>query len=87
MGNDVYSPRDQIEPRYTCRAKLKVMEILKLLPVTNCRACSNATCMVYGAALPAAEITLIDYSPVWQEIYGEKRKTDLPGEFRLALAG
>jgi len=36
--NDIYERRDQIAPRYTSQAGLKVMEILKLLPMTNCRA-------------------------------------------------
>ena len=72
--NDIYERRDQIAPRYTSQAGLKVMEILKLLPMTNCKACGYTTCMAYAAALREGEITLNDCSPVWQETYGEKRQ-------------
>jgi ArsR family metal-binding transcriptional regulator len=72
--NDIYDRRHKIEPRYTSQAGLKIMEILKLLPMTNCRACGYATCMAYAAALREGEITLDDCPPVWQEPYGEKRE-------------
>jgi ArsR family metal-binding transcriptional regulator len=72
--NDIYDRRDQITPRYTSQAKLKVMEILRLLPMTNCRACGYAACMAYAAALREGEITLNDCPPVWQETYEEKRQ-------------
>jgi ArsR family metal-binding transcriptional regulator len=71
--NDIYGRRDQIEPRYTSQAGLKVIEILKLLPMTNCKACGYATCMAYAAALREGEITLNDCPLVWQETYGEKQ--------------
>ncbi len=48
--NDIYDRQEQIEPRYTSQAGLKIMEILKLLPMTNCKACGYATCMAYAAA-------------------------------------
>jgi ArsR family metal-binding transcriptional regulator len=72
--NDIYERRDQITPRYASQAKVKVMEILKLLPMTNCRACGYAACMAYAAALREGEITLNDCPPVWQENYAEKRQ-------------
>jgi ArsR family metal-binding transcriptional regulator len=71
--NDIYGRRDRIEPRYTSQAGLKVIEILKLLPMTNCKACGYATCMAYAAALREGEITLDDCPLVWQEPYGEKQ--------------
>ena len=72
--NDIYDRRDQITPRYASQAKLKVMEILKLLPMTNCKACGYAACMAYAAALREGEITLNDCPPLWQETYEEKRQ-------------
>jgi ArsR family metal-binding transcriptional regulator len=70
--NDIYDRRDQIAPRYTSQAGLKVMEILKLLPMTNCRACGYATCMAYAAALREGEISLPDCQLLWEEKYREK---------------
>ncbi|OGP71690.1 MAG: hypothetical protein A2Z73_04005 [Deltaproteobacteria bacterium RBG_13_60_28] len=70
--NEIYARREQISPRYTSQAGLKVMEILKLLPMTNCRACGYATCMAYAAALREGEISLRDCPPLWEEKYREK---------------
>ena len=71
--NDIYARRDQISPRYTGQAGLKVMEILKLLPMTNCKACGYATCMAFAAALREGEISLTDCPPLWEETYREKQ--------------
>ena len=72
--HDIYCRRDEITPRYTSQAGLKVMEILKLLPMTSCKACGYATCMAYAAALREGEITLKDCPPVWQKAFAEKRQ-------------
>ncbi len=72
--NDIYARRDAITPRYTGQAGLKVMEILKLLPMTNCKACGYATCMAFAAALREGEIRLEDCPPSWEEKHREKRE-------------
>ncbi|MGQ9688964.1 MAG: (Fe-S)-binding protein [Desulfobaccales bacterium] len=72
--NAIYERREQIKPRYTSQAGLKIMKILKLLPLTNCKACGYATCMAYAAALREGEISLKDCPPLWDEKYQEKRK-------------
>jgi len=71
--NEIYERRDQITPRYSSQAGLKVMEILKLLPRTNCKACGYTTCMAYAAALREGEISLQDCPPLWEEKYREKQ--------------
>jgi ArsR family metal-binding transcriptional regulator len=70
--NDIYERRGGITPRYTSQAGLKVMEILKLLPMTNCKACGYATCMAYAAALREGEISLNDCPPLREETYRVK---------------
>ena len=72
--NEIYGRREQITPRYSSQAGLKVMEILKLLPMTNCKACGYATCMAYAAALREGEIPLNGCPPLWEEKYREKRE-------------
>ena len=72
--NDIYERRETITPRSVSQAGLKIMEILKLLPMTNCRACGYATCMAYAAALREGEITPKDCPPLWEEKYQEKRE-------------
>lgn len=70
--NDIYSRREEIEPRYTSQAGLKIMDILKLLPLTNCKACGLATCMAFAAALREGETDLTACPPLWEEPYREK---------------
>ena len=71
--NEVYERREEITPRYTGQAGLKIMEILKLLPLTNCKLCGYAACMAYAAALREGEISLNDCTPLREEKYREKR--------------
>ncbi len=72
--NDIYERRETIAPRYVSQAGLKVIEILKLLPMTNCKECGYPTCMAYAAALREGEIALEDCKPLWEEKYREKRE-------------
>jgi ArsR family metal-binding transcriptional regulator len=46
--NEAWDKRDEIEPKYEGAPKPKVLEILKLLPKTNCRDCGFPTCMVFA---------------------------------------
>ena len=70
--NDIYARRDGLTPRYTSQAGLKIMEILKLLPMTNCKACGYPTCMAYAAALRDGEISLNDCPPLSEAKYQAK---------------
>src|SRR3989339_748249 len=72
--NDIYARREAITPRFISQAGLKVMEILKLLPITNCKVCGYAACMAYAAALREGEIRLEDCPPLWEDNYREKRE-------------
>ena len=72
--NDIYARRETITPRYVSQAGLKIMEILKLLPMTNCKLCGYPTCMAYAAALREGEIALEACQPLWEEKYREKRE-------------
>jgi len=51
--NHAWEKRHEIEPSYEGLPRPKVMDILKLLPKTNCRECGEPTCMVF--AVKAAE--------------------------------
>ena len=72
--NDIYARREGLTPRYTSQAGLKIMEVLKLTPMTNCKACGYATCMAYAAALREGEISLKACQPLWEEKYRENRE-------------
>jgi len=49
--NEAWENRDQIEPSYEGVPKPKILEILKLLPKTNCRECGEPTCTVLAARI------------------------------------
>lgn len=46
--NETWENRSEIQPSYEGSPKPKVIEILKLLPKTNCKECGLPTCMVYA---------------------------------------
>jgi ArsR family metal-binding transcriptional regulator len=72
--NDIYARREAIKPRYASQAGLKIMEILKLLPLTNCKLCGYAACMAYAAALREGEVSLEACKPLGEEKYREKQE-------------
>ncbi|ABW68683.1 (Fe-S)-binding protein [Desulfosudis oleivorans] len=47
--NQAWENRAEITPCYKGRAKPQLIEILKLLPRTNCKKCGQPTCMVFAA--------------------------------------
>ena len=47
--NLAWENREKIEPLYEAAPQPKVIEILKLLPKTNCKECGQPTCMVFSA--------------------------------------
>jgi ArsR family metal-binding transcriptional regulator len=49
--NDAWENRNEIEPSYDGAPKPKLIEILKLLPKTNCKECGQPTCMVFAARM------------------------------------
>jgi len=47
--NQTWENRADITPCYAGKTKPKLLEILRLLPKTNCKKCGRATCMVFAA--------------------------------------
>ncbi len=46
--NRVWEKRDEITPCFTGAPRPQVLEILKLLPRSNCRQCGEPTCLVFA---------------------------------------
>ena len=49
--NDAWENRNGIEPSFEGAPKPKLIEILKLMPKTNCREFGEPTCMVFAARM------------------------------------
>jgi ArsR family metal-binding transcriptional regulator len=47
--NDAWENREKITPSYKGAERPKLIEILKLLPRTNCKKCNLPTCMVFAS--------------------------------------
>lgn len=47
--NAAWDGKDEITPCYQGQQRPKLIEILKLLPKTNCRKCGQPTCTVFAA--------------------------------------
>jgi ArsR family metal-binding transcriptional regulator len=53
--NDTWEKRDTIAPSFEVLPPPRIMDILKLLPRTNCRACGQPTCLVFATRVSAGE--------------------------------
>ena len=47
--NDTWHRREEIEPCFESPSRPVLIDILRLLPKTNCRECHEPTCMVFAA--------------------------------------
>ena len=53
--NEISLRRDEITPNHRIHRRVSVLNILKLLPKTNCRKCGYASCMAFAASLSLQE--------------------------------
>ena len=72
--NHIWQERDKITPRLTERKIPAIMDIFKLLPRTNCRQCSYATCMAYAADLSRGTTQIDECPPLAGAKYAENRE-------------
>jgi len=72
--NKVWQEKDSIIPSFTEKEPLKVLDIYRLLPKTNCKQCGYATCMAFAAALRDGAITMECCSPLLESSNAENRK-------------
>jgi len=47
--NDTWKRRQEIPPRFEVPTRPRILDILRLLPKTNCRQCGLPTCLVFAA--------------------------------------
>jgi len=73
LVNRTWERRDQIEPSYETRRRPTALEIYKLLPHTNCKACGEATCFVFANKLAAGQVELERCTPLAEPQYAGQR--------------
>ncbi len=73
--NDIWARRNKITPDFKGKASPpNVLEILKLLPGTNCRECGYATCMAFAAALAQGRAELPECPYLAQDEFAANRE-------------
>ena len=65
--NDAWENRAEIEPAFEGLGRPQVIEILKLLPKTNCGECGAPTCMVFAARVAEGAKGAEDCPPLQPE--------------------
>ena len=65
--NAAWENRDNITPSFEGAPRPSVLEILKLLPKTNCRECGEPTCMVFAARMAEGVKAAADCAPLGAE--------------------
>jgi ArsR family metal-binding transcriptional regulator len=77
LVNQVWSKRAEIEPDFTTRQRLQPLELHRLLPRTNCKACGEATCFAFALKLAAGQVELIACSPLFEDEAYQRQRTAL----------
>ncbi|RLC93124.1 MAG: Fe-S cluster protein [Thermoplasmata archaeon] len=72
--NSTWERRTEIEPSTVKRQRLKALDIYKLLPGTNCKACGQPTCFIFASKLAVKEVDVEQCTPLFTDEYTEKRE-------------
>lgn len=62
--NETWERRDAISPDFAVRTRLKVLDVLKHLPRTNCGQCGVPSCMAFAVALSQGDRSLDECPPL-----------------------
>ena len=57
--NRTWERRVEIQPNYQVRRRPGLMEVYKLLPRSNCKACDEASCFVFANKLVVGQVRLL----------------------------
>ena len=74
MINRTWERRQEIEPSYQKRERLKALDVYKLLPGTNCKACGEPTCFIFANKLVAGQVAVETCTPLFTDEHQEKRE-------------
>jgi ArsR family metal-binding transcriptional regulator len=85
LVNETWARRGAIEPCHETRHRPTVLEILKHLPQTNCRACGEQTCLAFATKLHAGQAEVLRCRPVFQGEHAHLKDTLLRIGMKLGL--
>ncbi len=67
LVNRTWEERERIQPSMAKREPLKALDVYKLLPRTNCKACGQPTCFTFALKLAAGQADLDACLPLLAE--------------------
>jgi ArsR family metal-binding transcriptional regulator len=73
LVNRTWERRAEIEPSHESRRRPGMMDIYKLLPRTNCKACGEPSCFVFANKLVAGQARLPDCPVLDEARYAEQQ--------------
>jgi len=72
--NETWERRADIEPDYRKRDRLKPMDVYKLLPGTNCKACGEPSCFLFALKVTAGKVEVKNCQPLFTDGYRNERE-------------
>jgi len=72
--NSTWERRAQIDPSYRVAKQLKMLDVYRLLPGGNCRACGEATCIAFAAKVAKREADVDACTPLCEPCHADKRR-------------
>jgi ArsR family metal-binding transcriptional regulator len=71
--NDLWKRRESITPNHRGRKRPQAFDIYKLLPKTNCKACSEPSCLAFATKLALAELDIESCAPLNGDMAAKER--------------
>jgi ArsR family metal-binding transcriptional regulator len=72
--NRTWDRRTEITPSIDMRRRLKLMEVYKYLPATNCKVCGQPTCFTFALKVTAGEVEIEQCAPLFTEAFHYMRE-------------
>lgn len=72
--NDTYNKKDSIVPNYERKVRATALEIYGWLPKTNCKQCSETTCLAFAVKLLLGEQNIVNCKPLFTKRYEDKKR-------------
>jgi ArsR family metal-binding transcriptional regulator len=70
---EVEERKEELQPNFGRGVELKALDIFKLLPGTNCKACGELTCLAFAVEMLSGAISVMRCAPLFTPTFKEKR--------------
>jgi len=74
LVNKTWEQREHLPPSLVKREPLKALDVYKLLPGQNCKACGEPTCFTFALKLVVGQVTIESCAPLFADEYQSKRE-------------